>query len=138
PRRTGHVRPRPAQRNRPALPERPRPAPRAPHADRHHADPGQAQRNLRPRPLRAQAVTWVIRQGVSSKRLTSGNTPKINLARKLGLVEAQSCDDESDHETCVVAGVAVRADTEIADATQQFVGIHAGANLARRRSMSLP
>src|ERR1019366_4995168 len=85
PRRTGHVRPRPAQRNRPALPERPRPAPRAPHADRHHADPGQAQRNLRPRPLRAQAVTWVIRQGVSSKRLTSGNTPKINLARKLGL-----------------------------------------------------
>jgi DNA-binding XRE family transcriptional regulator len=33
-------------------------------------------------------VTWVIRQGVSSKRLTSGNTPKINLARKLGLERA--------------------------------------------------
>jgi hypothetical protein len=49
-------------------------------------------------------------------------------------VEAQSCDDEFDHATCVVAGVVVRADTEIADATQQFVGIHAGPNLARRGS----
>jgi aryl-alcohol dehydrogenase-like predicted oxidoreductase len=49
-------------------------------------------------------------------------------------VEAQSCDDEFDHATCVVAGVAVRADTEIADATQQFVGIRFGANLARRGS----
>ncbi len=47
-------------------------------------------------------------------------------------MEAQSCDDEFDHATCVVAGVVARADTEIADATQQFVGIHAGENLARR------
>ena len=49
-------------------------------------------------------------------------------------MEAQSCDDELDHVTCVVAGIVVRADTEIADATQQFVGIHAGENLARRGS----
>jgi hypothetical protein len=52
----------------------------------------------------------------------------------VSLVEAQSGDDESDHATCVVAGVAVRADTEIADAAQQFVGIRVGANLARRGS----
>ncbi len=48
--------------------------------------------------------------------------------------QAQSCDDEFDHATRVVAGVVVRADTEIADATQQFVGIHVGENLARRGS----
>jgi hypothetical protein len=41
-------------------------------------------------------------------------------------VEAQSCDEEFDHATRVVAGVVVRADTEIADATQQFVGIRVG------------
>ncbi len=47
------------------------------------------------------------------------------------LANPQSCDDEFDHATCVVAGVVVRADTEIADATQQFVGIRVGENLAR-------
>src|SRR5260370_31805533 len=46
------------------------------------------------------------------------------------LANPQSCDDEFDHATCVVAGVVVRADTEIADATQQFVGIRVGENLA--------
>ena len=49
-------------------------------------------------------------------------------------MEAQSCDDQSDHATCVVAGIVVRADTEIADAKHQFVGIHAGENLARLSS----
>jgi len=47
-------------------------------------------------------------------------------------VDAQSGDDEFDHATRVVAGVVVRADTEIADAKHQFVGIHVGENLARR------
>ena len=40
-------------------------APGPPHAHRHHASPGQAQRDLRPCPLRAQALTWVIRQTTS-------------------------------------------------------------------------
>jgi hypothetical protein len=31
---------------------------------------------------------------------------------------AQSCDEDSHHATCVVAGICARADTEIADAAQ--------------------
>ena len=31
-----------------------------PHAHRHQPSPGQAQRHIRPRPLRPQAMTWVI------------------------------------------------------------------------------
>ena len=44
--------------------------------------------------------------------------------------EAQSRDDEFDHATSVVAGAVLSADTEIADAPQQFVGVHAGTDLA--------
>jgi len=36
------------------------------------------------------------------------------------LVESQSGDDEFDHAACVVTGVVVRADTEIANAKEQF------------------
>jgi hypothetical protein len=39
-------------------------------------------------------VTWVIRPGVSSKRLTSGKRPKINLARKLGLGRGPGAGEE--------------------------------------------
>ncbi len=49
-------------------------------------------------------------------------------------MEAESGDDEFDHATCVVARVAVRADTEIADAKHQLKGVRAGADLARRGS----
>jgi hypothetical protein len=63
-----------------------------------------------------------------------GPARRRGLRLRHSLVEAQSCDDEFDHATCVVAGVVVRADTEIADATQQFVGIHVGEDLARRGS----
>jgi hypothetical protein len=47
-------------------------------------------------------------------------------------VETQSCDGKLDHVTRLVAGAVIRADAEIADAAQQFAGIHAGENLARR------
>ena len=43
-----------------------RASPGPPHAHRHHIAPGQAQRHLRPRPLRAQALTWVIHQSSPS------------------------------------------------------------------------
>ena len=52
-------------------------------------------------------------------------------------MEAQSCDDEFDHATCVVAGVVVCSDTEIANASQQFVGIRIGADLVRLVVLSL-
>ena len=51
--------------------------------------PGQAQRDLRPRPLRTQALTWVIHPTTPRHTpLTSGNKTKINLSRKLGLGHA--------------------------------------------------
>ena len=68
PRRTADVRPRTAararrhRRDRPALPRRPRPAQSPPHAHRNQPPPGQTRRHLRPRPLRPQALRWVIRQ----------------------------------------------------------------------------
>jgi len=43
---------------------------------------------------------------------------------------AQSCDEQLDQATCVVAGGVVGTDAEIADAAHEFVGIHVGANLA--------
>src|SRR5581483_6599539 len=39
-------------------------------------------------------------------------------------------DDEPDHPARVVAGVVVGADAEVADAAQELVGIHVGADLA--------
>jgi hypothetical protein len=50
------------RRDRPALPGRPGPAPRPPHAHRDHHRPGQAHRDLRPRPLRPQGLRWVMHQ----------------------------------------------------------------------------
>src|ERR1019366_3269752 len=48
------------RRDRPALPRRAGPAPGPPHAHRDHPHQGQAQPDLQPRPLRPQALTWVI------------------------------------------------------------------------------
>ena len=67
PRRTADVCPRTAararrhRRDRPALLRRPRPAQSPPHAHRNQPRPGQTRRHLRPRPLRPQALRWVIR-----------------------------------------------------------------------------
>jgi len=36
------------------------------------------------------------------------------------LVDAQTRDDEFNHATCVVVGVVLRTDTEIAEAEEQF------------------
>ena len=91
PRRAGPVRPLTAgrtrrhQRDHPALPRRPRAAQSPPHPHRHHQRPGQARKDLRPRPVRAQTLTWVIHQTQPATTMTSGNKPKINLSRKLRL-----------------------------------------------------
>src|SRR5258708_26369993 len=94
-------------------------------------------------PARSQS-TRTVASGAISFRFPAG-APAMTTSRKhcpaatasrltLSLVEAQSCDDEFDHAACVVAGVVVRADTEIADAEHQFVGVRVGADLSRRGS----
>ena len=80
------------RRDRPALPRRPRPAPGPPHARRHHPRPGQAHDDLRARPLRPQALTWVIRNPAHTPMLTSANTAKINLSRKVRLGRQKAVD----------------------------------------------
>src|SRR5260221_9033089 len=94
-------------------------------------------------PARSQS-TRTVASGAISFRFPAG-APAMTTSRKhcpaatasrltLSLVEAQSCDDEFDHAACIVAGGVVRADTEIADAEHQFVGVRVGADLSRRGS----
>jgi hypothetical protein len=53
------------------------------------------------------------------------------LAPGCPLAEAQSCDEQPGHAACIITGAAAGADAETADATKQFVGVHAGADLTR-------
>src|SRR5258708_9142056 len=91
-------------------------------------------------PARSQS-TRTVASGAISFRFPAG-APAMTTSRKhcpaatasrltLSLVEAQSCDDEFDHAACIVAGVVVRADTEIADAEHQLVGVRVAADLSR-------
>jgi len=62
-----------------------------------------------------------------------GQASRDRPARTLAAVlNAQSRDEKLDQVAGVVAGVAARPGAEIPDAAEQFVGILAGADLARR------
>jgi len=81
--------------------------------------PGQAHKDLRTRPLRPQALTWVIRNPAHTPMLTSANTAKINLSRKVRLGALSGyCSPSSPQAPCLVwdSGRAVDA----ADITEHF------------------